>query len=71
MIDPSSKSSEQAAHAEETSVVVPVDLSALIVKVHTSPGAEDWFVDLTSEMLDRFNVSVPVERSRLDEVPPA
>lgn len=69
VIDPSSKSSEHAARAEETSVVVPVDLSALILRVHTSPGAEEWFVDLVSEMLDRFDVRVAVERSRLDEVP--
>lgn len=71
VLDPACKSSERAAHAEEPSVAVPVDLPRLIVRVHTSPGAEDWFVDLVKEMLHRFAVPVPVERSRLDEVPGA
>jgi hypothetical protein len=69
MLDLASDLSQRAARDEKSGVTVEVDLGTLIESVHTAPGSENWFVDVVASALDRYGVNVPVERSRLDDVP--
>jgi hypothetical protein len=48
---------------------VPVDLSALIVAIHLAPGSPPWMNDLVASVAERYGLSVPVTKSKLDDEP--
>lgn len=44
-------------------------LSDLITSVVVAPEADDWFVDVIKDLCKRYQVAVPVRRSRLAYLP--
>ncbi len=44
-------------------------LEALLETVYVSPGAPTWFTEVVRSVLKRYDVSVPVKQSSLDEDP--
>jgi hypothetical protein len=48
---------------------VKIDVNELIDSVRIAPSAPDWFSDLVSSVVDRYDVDIDIEKSDLDEDP--
>lgn len=55
--------------ADATSVTVDIAPEELISAVHVSPFAPSWFGQLVEQILHRYGLTVPVERSSLYDRP--
>jgi hypothetical protein len=53
----------------ESGVEVPIDLSALIESVYVAPAAPNWFADTVRAIVSKFDLSVTVVHSSLDDAP--
>ncbi|MBZ5725235.1 MAG: DUF2971 domain-containing protein [Acidobacteriia bacterium] len=60
----------QDLRPEVPGVQIPVDLEQLISAVYIGPRSEDFFIEVVSSIMDKFELRKPVERSPL-LVPPA
>ena len=47
----------------------PADPEKLIEKIYVAPDSDDWFVDLISKLIKRYNLRKPVIKSPLNAVP--
>jgi hypothetical protein len=54
---------------EATSVQVDIVPQDLVKSVHVSPTAPTWFGQLVEQLLKRYTLTIPVERSRLYDRP--
>jgi hypothetical protein len=50
-------------------LTVAVDVDQLIQAIHVSPAAPDWFFELVSSIVERYEISAEVVRSSLAEEP--
>ncbi|MGE4290088.1 MAG: hypothetical protein AB7E36_15490 [Salinivirgaceae bacterium] len=53
----------------DNGISINVDLKVLIESIHISPTSPDWFKKVVSTVVDRFNFSFEVKKSRLNEDP--
>ena len=60
----------QDSRPDAPGVQIPVDLEQLISAVYVCPRAEDFFVEVVSSIMDKFDLRKPLERSAL-LTPPA
>jgi hypothetical protein len=44
---------------------LPIDVNTYITKITVSPESGIWFFDLVADLVKKYNVTVPVERSEL------
>lgn len=49
--------------------LVEVELTCLIERIVVAPQLPDWVAKLVEKLVARYNLSIPVERSRLEERP--
>lgn len=48
---------------------IKINLSKLIESVHVAPSSPDWFLEVLSQVIDRYDESIEIQRSNLDEDP--
>jgi len=46
-------------------IFIPININKVIDHIHVAPYADDWIVDLISNLLNKYGLSVPVTKSRL------
>lgn len=50
---------------KEKGVLVPIGINKIIDKIYVAPYAEDWIVDLVNNLIEKYELNVPVIKSRL------
>ena len=48
---------------------IKVNLTELIEKIYVAPTAPEWYYKLVAEMINKYNISINVQYSKLDEYP--
>jgi hypothetical protein len=46
-------------------IFIPIDINKVIKHIYVAPYTEDWIVDLVNNLLNKFDLRVPVTKSRL------
>lgn len=53
----------------EKGIRIPIDVNTLVESIVISPVADDWFVSIVKDLVNRFDVDVPVRHSELVSQP--
>lgn len=49
--------------------LIPTDIQTLINSVYVSPGSPPWMAEIVTDILDKYDIDVPVHYSSMDEDP--
>jgi hypothetical protein len=60
---------ETAMHAPNPGIWNGLDLNKLISNIYISPTSSTWFKELVDELIKKYELTIPVTQSALNEEP--